>query len=199
VKREIARRWVEALRSGEYDQTRGALQRQEPDEDGNPVGFCCLGVLCELAVEEKVIGSPTIGQGWVGYGRCDHTSLLPDPDAEWAGFTCSDPELKVGGTTKTASYLNDEDRLTFADLAEVIERNFLQPKEGDKVLLPIGSWYKGRFIDRDREVEGEVVVRYDDGSLLVRTDHGQKPNGCQTEQTVHRTSDEVKLVEEAGV
>jgi hypothetical protein len=42
---EIKTKWVEALRSGEYDQARGVLH----DRDNG--GFCCLGVLC------KVIGA----------------------------------------------------------------------------------------------------------------------------------------------
>lgn len=75
-------------------------------------------------------------------------------------------------------------------------KRFRTPQTGDKVLLPIGSWYKGRFIDMDREVEGEVLVRYDDGSLLIHTHHGQKPNGCPAAQTVRRTIDEVELVGE---
>ena len=39
---EIKKRLIVALRSGDYKQTRGALC-----EDG---GYCCLGVLCELAM-----------------------------------------------------------------------------------------------------------------------------------------------------
>lgn len=37
---ELKAKWVEALRSGRYSQTRGALR----DEDG----YCCLGVLCDV-------------------------------------------------------------------------------------------------------------------------------------------------------
>lgn len=36
----LPRRWVEALRSGEYQQGQGRLR------DGD--SFCCLGVLCDL-------------------------------------------------------------------------------------------------------------------------------------------------------
>lgn len=202
MKREIARRWVEALRSGEYAQTKGKLQRVVPGDHGEPEGFCCLGVLCELAVADRVIpeARQESATGGAEYGRSLVDEILPIEVQEWAGLSSQDPVLMPHeSTSRCASYRNDNLGWTFEELADAIEATFLTPKRGDKVLLPIGSWYKGRFIDRDREVEGEVVVRYDDGSLLVRTDHGQKPNGCQTEQTVHRTSDEVKLVEEAGV
>lgn len=38
---ELKAKWIEALRSGKYKQTRQILR------DGN--GHCCLGVLCEVA------------------------------------------------------------------------------------------------------------------------------------------------------
>lgn len=44
MKREDRDKWVAALRSGEYVQTQGLLRRDEPDGDGNPAGYCCLGV-----------------------------------------------------------------------------------------------------------------------------------------------------------
>ena len=35
--------WVKALRSGEYKQGQGSLH--------NGVGFCCLGVLCDIEID----------------------------------------------------------------------------------------------------------------------------------------------------
>ena len=196
MRREIARRWVEALRSGEYAQTKGRLQRVVPGDHGEPEGFCCLGVLCELAVADGVI-PPAIRSDLLGtgmYGKIGVNSTLPDEVQEWAGVEVADPRLEP--TQTTASDLNDNEGKTFEELAEAIKLTYLAPRRGDKVLFAIGSWYKGRFVDNDREVEGTVIVRYDDGSLLIRTDHGQKPNGCQTAQTVKRTLSEVKPVEE---
>lgn len=40
----IKQRWVEALRSGMYQQGTGALKQETPAG----VKYCCLGVLCEL-------------------------------------------------------------------------------------------------------------------------------------------------------
>lgn len=40
----IKKRWVQALRSGKYNQTREELVNQD--------GFCCLGVLCALYVQD---------------------------------------------------------------------------------------------------------------------------------------------------
>lgn len=45
VRKKDIRKWVEALRSGEYKQTIGELQ--------NNVGHCCLGVACEIFIQES--------------------------------------------------------------------------------------------------------------------------------------------------
>ena len=43
----IKRKWLAALRSGNYSQTTGCLFRdkEEAAEKGKPHGYCCLGVL----------------------------------------------------------------------------------------------------------------------------------------------------------
>lgn len=50
---EIKRRWITALRSGKYPQGKGALHTVFPDSET----FCCLGVLCELALNVGVAQS----------------------------------------------------------------------------------------------------------------------------------------------
>lgn len=46
---DLTKRWVEALRSGEYKQAQGLLGRNFDDVDSHrPTTFCCLGVLCDL-------------------------------------------------------------------------------------------------------------------------------------------------------
>jgi hypothetical protein len=50
MNQEIKAEWVKALRSGEYEQTRGYLRHDD--------GYCCLGVLCDLAVKAGVIPAP---------------------------------------------------------------------------------------------------------------------------------------------
>jgi hypothetical protein len=44
MKKSVAMKWVKALRSGKYRQTAGKLQDYK--------GYCCLGVLCEVAPEK---------------------------------------------------------------------------------------------------------------------------------------------------
>lgn len=78
--------WVTALRSGEYEQGRHTLRKGDQ--------FCCLGVLCDLAVKEGVIPAPVAGlsvddrQVWT-YGEAD--TLLPHEVVAWAQLFQSDP------------------------------------------------------------------------------------------------------------
>jgi hypothetical protein len=52
LREEVKVKWLEALRSGRYTQGTGALQSVH--EDGSR-SFCCLGVLCEVAIEMGVV------------------------------------------------------------------------------------------------------------------------------------------------
>lgn len=46
---EIKARWIELLRSGEYEQTRGKLGIDESNLR------CCLGVLCDIGVDKGLL------------------------------------------------------------------------------------------------------------------------------------------------
>ena len=49
---ELKQRWIDALKSGKYPKTKGALCRPIPGEENKePVaaGFCCLGVLADIS------------------------------------------------------------------------------------------------------------------------------------------------------
>jgi hypothetical protein len=45
---EHLKNWIEALRSGNYKQTRFMLERKADDAGGMPPGNCCLGVAAEV-------------------------------------------------------------------------------------------------------------------------------------------------------
>lgn len=46
---QLKQRWIEALRSGDYEQGKGYLRVGEYDQFGNErYRYCCLGVLCNL-------------------------------------------------------------------------------------------------------------------------------------------------------
>lgn len=112
--------WVSALRSGEYSQAHGALQKGG--------GFCCLGVLCEVAVKA---GIPLeIGRACdCGDDDCDGVSVTyndsdaypPEVVQDWAGMNQLDPYvIDKEGDRRTLSALNDGGS-TFAEIADLIE------------------------------------------------------------------------------
>lgn len=84
MKKEIADRWVQELRSGRYSQTVGNLHISDSSTDRRPVGFCCLGVLCSMAVEDGVIDPPSsttarYADGIVTYNEYEGLQSLPGP------------------------------------------------------------------------------------------------------------------------
>lgn len=128
---EVAKKWVEALRSGDYLQTQDALQHTK-DTDENPAGFCCLGVLCDVAVKEGLdIKVVPLNGGQVLYGSDEDARLgeLPRSVMEWAGLTSSDPIVEVPNLNgddrvdnESLSALNDTYYFTFDQIADVITK-----------------------------------------------------------------------------
>lgn len=79
LKKRVKAQWVAALRSGEYQQGTGALRHGDDT-------YCCLGVLCELAVKAKVISAPERSSLTASYeyGEEGNPSTLPEEVVEWA-------------------------------------------------------------------------------------------------------------------
>jgi hypothetical protein len=119
TKQEVRKLWVAALRSDEYRQTKYVLHSGDNR-------FCCLGVLCELAVENNIIDSGDLSED----GKCffyeDLDQVLPDLVQEWAGLIgnegecfCTDSFARYG---RTLSVMNDSGK-TFTEIAEAIEKD----------------------------------------------------------------------------
>ncbi len=53
IDKKDIRKWVKALRSGKYSQTKEVLENKE--------GYCCLGVACDIFIEKKYINKGTLG------------------------------------------------------------------------------------------------------------------------------------------
>jgi hypothetical protein len=128
VNPEIKKAWVEALRSGEYTQARGALCRTEDmkyDEAGRTykAGYCCLGVLTDLAVKAGVVQwspeprAPELQAVVDGTGSW--YSLTPPQVVTWAGLDRADPKVGSGGVR--LSELNDSGEKDFGQIAKIIE------------------------------------------------------------------------------
>lgn len=85
---EIKRKWLEALRSGEYNQGSGALRKNGK--------FCCLGVLCDLHSKET-------GTNWIRNEEYPDTNDLYLGDTQyldekvmsWAGLCENDPQVEI--------------------------------------------------------------------------------------------------------
>lgn len=105
--------WVKALRSGDYAKGRGALRKGDE--------FCCLGVLCDLAVKADAVEPWMYISNEDGASVYGATATLPTPVMRWAGLTDSNPDVvnDDDGTTSLAD-LNDFGT-TFTVLADAIE------------------------------------------------------------------------------
>lgn len=126
MNREIKQRWVEALRSGEFEQGTHRLRNRDNT-------YCCLGVLCELAVESGVIPpaieAPHHDGSEQSAAYFSGTAIdLPPEVLEWAGleasswavrtvyFSVTDPRTGWG-EIRSAEDLNDDLQLTFKEIA----------------------------------------------------------------------------------
>jgi hypothetical protein len=77
-------RWADAIDSGDYSRGDNALHRIS--SNGRHT-YCCLGVLCELAVADGIISAGTQST-WTG-DKVDYSgqvAVLPQKVADWAGL-----------------------------------------------------------------------------------------------------------------
>lgn len=118
MKPEIKKKWLDALRSGQY------LQCERRLTDGER--FCCLGVLTNLYALET-------GQMWEREGTDivfeKAATALPREVLVWAGLTSSNPdsglECHAGGKYRGRSLAewNDSGIADFQKIAELIEEH----------------------------------------------------------------------------
>jgi hypothetical protein len=113
MKPEIKTRWIAKLLSGEFQQGRGTLRSSDNK-------FCCLGVLCELAVENGIIPKPTLNESssQFEYGASFATGLPPYEVVIWAQLGERNPSTKSTG--HSFAFQNDHGS-SFADIAKMIE------------------------------------------------------------------------------
>lgn len=107
MKREHRDKWLAALRSGEYEQTTGALH------DKN--GYCCLGVFCDVMFGRDHWKHDSMSVDPKKFQSHGRTSYLPEQAAALVGG--SDRPTIVG---VTLSHYNDCG-YTFFQIANLIE------------------------------------------------------------------------------
>ena len=106
MKSEIKQAWLNALRSGDYQQGRKYLRQCDQ--------YCCLGVLCDLY--SKAAGlewEPLEGNADQVQSMLNHETTLPFKVQEWAGIPGKPNPLEL------AAY--NDNGATFAELANMIE------------------------------------------------------------------------------
>lgn len=107
-----AKKWVKALRSGKYRQAKHALKTN--------LGFCCLGVACELYKKSGNALSLKKRDGNWRYGG--NAEFLPPRVQRWLGLAFSDGHfLNRDGTADHLTTLNDKGN-SFETIASIIEQ-----------------------------------------------------------------------------
>jgi len=121
MKEEIMKKWVKALRSGEYKRAVTALCRENKN---GYCSFCCLGVLIELYIQEKnkilktKIYWKTSYTGVLEFGG--KNGFLPEKVKNWAGMNTNNG---VYSYKDTLAKDNDNGK-SFKQIADVIEKNY---------------------------------------------------------------------------
>ena len=114
------RELVAALRSGDYKQGCGALLSIDTK-------FCCLGVACDISgVGRWQSQKPSPENGWDNTPKFLYFkdyAVMPEEVMEYYGFTTSLGLFTEPGTrhSTTLACLNDEDKLSFDEIANIIE------------------------------------------------------------------------------
>ena len=111
--------WIEALRSGQYQQTSGLLRSDN--------GFCCLGVACDisgLSEWQENFAPNEDGIPFVYYSYLDAPDVLPKEVLEWLGLKGPQGLLR-NHVFNDLAHANDKN-LSFEQIADLIESEFLE-------------------------------------------------------------------------
>jgi hypothetical protein len=139
MNKEIAKKWVKALRSDKYNQGKEALCKIDPD-DGTKY-HCCLGVLTDMyqkyrkkqkkkSLKTMLISSDPNDCSRVSYlsaysGPSGESGVLPHEVMLWAEMSSNDGKIRYSDSTldeMTLAELNDCSK-SFKQIAYIIERN----------------------------------------------------------------------------
>ena len=104
--------WIEILRSGTYKQGTGTLQKGDQ--------FCCLGVACDLLIDEDKKMRNDIGCLAGAY-----VTEYSQPDApRWLKLINRQMERKTAPIKNSVADLNDIRRMSFNSIADTLEFHF---------------------------------------------------------------------------
>lgn len=141
INKNLVKSWVKALRSGKYQQGRKALRNKDNK-------FCCLGVLCDISKKN-------LGIDWEPEEESDsfeiyimerNGGVLPDKVWEYLGKDTIDYKVQISTanlkipksvidsflfplTNIHLVTLNDHYKLSFDQIADILEEEFLNEDE----------------------------------------------------------------------
>jgi len=124
---EVKQKWIDALRSGEYEQGSEKLRSVS--------GYCCLGVLCDIYAKEtntewEFRGNEETNLQPMDYWYFDDQSeFLPESVMDWAGLSlnCLVVKIDVEEDDEDPWFYNEglaelnDSGYTFNDLSKLIE------------------------------------------------------------------------------
>lgn len=103
--------WLKALRSGNFKQTTGCLQDDS--------GYCCLGVACEVLIDEYDKVRNVLGM----LHDTNPSDQIHSPD-----WLCIVDSYISGHTGTSLIQYNDDHELTFDEIVDILEENVLGTK-----------------------------------------------------------------------
>lgn len=117
--KRILQEWIAALKEykGVYKQGTGELHGK--GEGRKKDIFCCLGVLCDLAVKAKVVEVKYVPDN-NNYEYDTDSGLLPFVVRKWAGLGTSDGTFSTKDGKEELANLNDSGT-SFKKIAKIIE------------------------------------------------------------------------------
>ena len=122
MNKKVKKLWLKALRSGEYEQGREYLVTTSNTYDK----FCCLGVLCDIYARTHKSSKGFTEGPW-------DRKTLNFEDASFIKGTCMNSTIQenskvgiwsdIGPYCDELTYMNDEDKKSFLEIADWIEEN----------------------------------------------------------------------------
>lgn len=127
---EVKQKWIDALRSGNYEQGSEKLRTVN--------GYCCLGVLCDIYAQENNTQWKFRGNEETNFQTMDYywyfldeIEFLPESVMNWAGLGTHNPSVRVyceDSDDEDQRYYNDEianvndSGYSFSQIADIIQQ-----------------------------------------------------------------------------
>jgi len=104
---QVKQKWIDALRSGEYEQAKFTLKCE--------YGYCCLGVLTDLYIQENDLE-------WV-YDNKSNNYEFDGNEGSLCNYVIKWSDFPDGKVEEELIKMNDTTLKTFSEIADYIEEN----------------------------------------------------------------------------